>query len=210
VASRLVAQGARVVLLSTSAVFDCREPTMLADRPYAPRGVYGSQKALAEAHFLALGPLASVLRLTKVLAPGPGLLSDWNDALSHLRPIRAFADVRISPLKVRNVTDALVAIAEHGEAGIYQASGAGDVSYAEIAYRLVRELRVSESLVESRLATESGIPSDEVTPYTSLDASRLVRLIGFQPPAPFAVIDEVFGRRTNQCLASVLNKQGAQ
>jgi len=210
IASRLVVQGARVILLSTSAVFDCREPTMSADRPYAPRGVYGSQKAEAELQFLALGALASVLRLTKVLAPGRGLLSEWKDALSHSRAVRAFADVRISPLKVQNVTDALVAIANQGNAGVYQVSGAGDVSYAEIGYHLAKQLRVSQDLVERRSAIDAGIPPDEVTPYTSLDSSRLAKLIGFRPPAPFAVIDEILGGRTDSRSATVLNSPRAR
>ena len=59
----LVAAGGRVVLLSTSAVFDWAIPHVRADRAPCPATVYGALKAEAEKEFLALGNAASVLRI---------------------------------------------------------------------------------------------------------------------------------------------------
>src|SRR5476649_290074 len=83
IAARLVEHGTRIVFLSTSAVFDCRAPRMKADRPRAPSSAYGRLKAEAEAALLALGPLTSVLRLTKVLTPDMRLFADWIKSLTH-------------------------------------------------------------------------------------------------------------------------------
>ena len=193
-AARLAADGARPILLSTSAVLDCREPQMLPSRPYAPRGVYGRHKAAAEQRFLALGARASVLRLTKVISRDSKLLGEWREALSRSRPIRAFTDLRISPLRIIDVISAAVAVGTRGEGGIYQVSGQGDVSYAEIAHHLAARLGALDGLIDERRAIEDGIPADEVTPYTSLDVTRLAGLSGFRAPSAFAVIDEMFPR----------------
>jgi hypothetical protein len=39
----------------------------------------------------------------------------------------------------------------------------------------------------------SGISMDEITPYTSLDTSRVSEMTGFVPPCAFDVIDTVYG-----------------
>jgi dTDP-4-dehydrorhamnose reductase len=186
-AARLVANGARVVLLSTSAVFDCAEPRMRADRPYAPRGVYGAQKAAAERAFLSLGAAASVLRLAKVLTRGDPRILEWTNALREGRAVDAFHDHRISPLTLDDAVAALVALADAAASGIYQASAVDDWSYADLATELARQLAVPQTLVRACSAV-GRIPDDEITPYTSLDSARLTQLAGFvAPPAATAV-----------------------
>ena len=181
---------ARVVFLSTSAVLDCQEPRMRADRPYAPRGAYGAHKADAERGFLALGERAAVLRLTKVFATGDQRVAQWLRELREGRPIRAFSDHRFSPLAPEHVVGALLAIAERGGAGIYQVSGRDDLSYAELGERLARRCGADPRLVEA-IPASTGLPADEVTPYTSLDVSRLQELNGFVAPGADAVLDGV-------------------
>ena len=48
IAARLAGTGVRTILLSTSAVLDCKEPGMSAERPRAPASLYGQFKAEAE------------------------------------------------------------------------------------------------------------------------------------------------------------------
>lgn len=191
IAARLVKQGTRVVLLSTSAVFDCRVPRMTADRPRLPASAYGRTKAEAEVAFLALGPSASVLRLTKVLTPDMKLFADWIRALMLAKPIRAFDDHRFCPIALGHVVQALLAIADHGEGGIYQASGASDISYADAARYIAGQLGAPAHLVDVCPAVDLNIPSGEVTAYTSLDTARLAALCGFVAPEPWKVIDSI-------------------
>src|SRR6202000_2023486 len=73
----LTRAGARVILLSTSAVFDGRKACIEESEQRAPCSAYGRFKAEAESGLLDLGSAASVLRLTKVLKPNTGLLSEW-------------------------------------------------------------------------------------------------------------------------------------
>jgi dTDP-4-dehydrorhamnose reductase len=191
IATRLVEQGTRVVLLSTSAVFDCRIPRMTADRPRFPASTYGRTKAEAEVAFLTLGPSASVLRVTKVLTPDMKLFADWIKALMLAKPVRAFDDLRFCPIALDHVIQALVAIADHGEGGIYQVSGASDISYADAARYIAGQLGAPAHLVEVCPAVNLNIPSGEVTAYTSLDTARLAALCGFVAPEPWEVVASI-------------------
>jgi dTDP-4-dehydrorhamnose reductase len=201
-ADTLVSRGSRVILLSTSAVLDCAQPRMRADRPYAPRGTYGSQKAAAERGILMLGSKATVLRLSKVLTPDDERAAAWTRALREKQPVRAFHDHRISPITCAHAVGALLALTDKSEGGIYQASGADDLSYAELASELARRVGAPGRLVQPCPAASAGIPADEITPYTSLDSSRLEQLCGFVPPAALTVVEQALGRRVNPSGAS--------
>jgi dTDP-4-dehydrorhamnose reductase len=192
-AARLVRAGARVILLSTSAVFDCRSPRVPANRSASPKTAYGALKAEAEAAILALGTQASVLRLTKVITPRMPLFVSWIDALSRGEVIEAFADLTLSPITMFDVLTGLLAILADQGGGIYQLSGAEDVSYAEAARYLADKAGVGADRVKAVRAIDRGIPENEVTRYTSLDTSRLSSLTGWRPPAAIHVLDTVFG-----------------
>jgi dTDP-4-dehydrorhamnose reductase len=187
--AHLAERGTRIIFLSTSAVLDCRAPRMQAIRSRAPTSAYGRLKAEAEAALLAIGPPATVLRLTKVLTPGMKLFADWIDALIHGNPVRAFSDLRFSPIALEHVVQALLVIADHRQAGIFQVSGASDISYADAAFHIARRLGVSDHLVEVCSAIDHGIPPEEITAYTSLETDRLAVLSGFVPPEPWPMID---------------------
>lgn len=193
IAARLASAGVRTILISTSAVLDCKEPGMRAERVRAPASLYGRFKAEAEEAVLRHGEYGAVVRLTKVLTPDMRLMGDWIAMLRAGREIAAICDHRIAPLTLRHVVGGLIALANTGSGGIWQISGARDIAYDGVAHYLAIRLGLSTSLVRSITAAERGLPPEDVTAYTSLDCSRLRAAIGFVPPEPEAVIDEVFG-----------------
>lgn len=188
-ARSLAARGARVILLSTSAVFDCEAPHMAPERPYAPRGVYGAQKARAETAFLDLGPRATVLRLSRVFGEHDARIEQWTRALRSGERVQAVEAHTVSPVGLYDVVRALSALVESSEGGIYQASGAEDWSYVRLATEIAVRLKAPPHLVQSRSAREAGIPPDEVTRFTSLDCTRLTRFCGFKPAPAGEVLD---------------------
>jgi dTDP-4-dehydrorhamnose reductase len=194
----LTLAGSRVILLSTSAVFDCRKPHVSESERPMPRSAYGRLKAEAEACLLDLGSLVSVLRLTKVVRPNLGVVSEWIRTLGEGKAVRAFEDHRFAPLAVAHVVDALVALIEKGESGIYHVSGAKDVSYADAARFLARQIGVPDRLVEPLRGVENGLAEDDLTPFTSLATTRLSELTGFVPPQPLEVLQAVYGRQIDQ------------
>jgi dTDP-4-dehydrorhamnose reductase len=192
IAKQIGATGGRTILLSSSVVFDCLSPHAMADRPTAPRSAYGRMKAEAEAGILSLG--GTVLRLTKVVTERTDRLAGWIDALERGQIVRAFEDHRFCPVKLESLLDAVAGISEQTEDGVFQLSGAEDISYADAARHLANRMGIPRDRVEGTLAADNGVPDNEVTPYTSLDTSRLNALIGYRPIPPRTVINDVFAK----------------
>jgi len=196
----LVRTGARVILLSTAAVFDGNAAHLEESAKPRPRSAYGQLKAEAEARLLDLGALVSVLRLTKVLTPNAGILSQWIAQLGDGKTVRALSDRRLSPLTIAHAVDAIAALIENGEGGIYHASGAADVSYADAARFVARSIGVASDRVEAVRAVEEN--ETELMPFTSLATGRLSRLSGFlsgfAPPEPLRVLGDVYGREMEE------------
>ena len=147
-ARRLVAVGTRVVLLSTSAIFDWLSPHVQASCPPSPITVYGKLKAEAETAFSAFGSAAFVLRLTKVLTPGDSLFNKWIDDLNQKREVIAFSDHHM-PVTLNDVVSALLAISKSSESGVFQISGARDVNYYEAALHLASRSQKREVIAFS-------------------------------------------------------------
>jgi dTDP-4-dehydrorhamnose reductase len=190
----LTQAGARVILLSTSAVFDGSNPYVKESEKPLPRSAYGRFKAEAEARLLELGSAVSVLRLTKVLTPGTGLLSQWIARLAEGETVRAFDDHHFCPLRVADVIEAVVALIESKEGGIFHVSGAADVSYFDAARFLARGIGVAEDQVEAVHAVENGLDETELLPFSSLATDRLSQLTGFVRPESFDVLQQVYAR----------------
>jgi dTDP-4-dehydrorhamnose reductase len=98
ISERQLSGGGRVLLLSTSAVFDCLMPFRKSDDVLSPRTAYGRLKAEAETRLLNMGKGAAVLRLTKVIHPKHGILAGWISALAAGQAVKAFLDHRFCPL----------------------------------------------------------------------------------------------------------------
>jgi dTDP-4-dehydrorhamnose reductase len=190
-AQRMSAAGTRVVLLSTSAVFDWSMPRVPATHPLCPVSKYGEIVAEAETEFSKLGS-ASILRLTKLLTGKLALFSDWIDKLSQGEEIVAYTDIHVSPVTIDDVLIALFAVAADPASGIYQVSGARDISYYEAACHISDVLNRDRKLIIERRGVDVGIPRQEAPRYASLDPSRITKLTGWVPPEPFDVIDRVF------------------
>jgi dTDP-4-dehydrorhamnose reductase len=192
IAKQIGATGGRTILLSSSVVFDCLRPHAMADWPTVPRSAYGRMKAEAETGILSLG--GTVLRLTKVVTERTDRLAGWIDALERGQIVRAFEDHRFCPVKLESVLDAVTGISEQTDNGVFQLSGAEDISYADAARHLANRMGIPSDRVEGTLAGDNGVPENEVTPYTSLDTSRLIALIGYRPLPPRTVINDVFAK----------------
>jgi dTDP-4-dehydrorhamnose reductase len=128
---------------------------------------------------------------------------NWIASLWQRQHIVAFTDHHIAPLSLDLVTAGVIAACEKRSGGIYQLSGAYDLSYFDAARFLARRLKVNEAFVHSARAADSGIPPGEICRFTSLDGSRLAGLTGWKMPDPYDVLEAVYGpsidARSNVC-----------
>lgn len=192
-ARRLAGAGTRTILLSTSAVYNGRTARVPATEPPHPATDYGRLKAEAEAEFLGLGRVASVLRLTKVLGPKQPIFIGWIDALARGERITAFSDLGLAPISLDMAVRALLAVASSREGGIYQASAAADIAYADAARHVARLVGADDRQVVAVRGVDAGMPAEQMTLLSSLETSRLSALTGEAAPDPVGVIDELFG-----------------
>lgn len=191
-ARRFAARGTRVIYLSSSAVFDFSRPHVAALAGRCPTTVYGASKAAGEENVLAVGEMATVVRLTKVLTPTMTLLRQWVGALRAGRRVVAFSDLYFCPISLDYAANALLAITEANASGIFNVSGAEDISYFRAASHFAMRMGLDEFKVIDGRAASKGIPREEIASFTSLDASRYTALAGELPPQPLDVLDAVY------------------
>jgi dTDP-4-dehydrorhamnose reductase len=191
-AGRLVAQGTRVVALSSSSVFDWSTPRVSADKPPCPTSVYGQMKAENEASFLRFGDAATIVRFAKVLDADNKLFANWFGALTSEQPITAFSDLRMAPVALNDAVKLLLTIATADTSGIYQYSARDDISYRDAALHFAKALGRSPALVLDGSARDHGIPAEEITTCSSMDSIRAETLLDRPAPDSRETLDQIF------------------
>jgi dTDP-4-dehydrorhamnose reductase len=192
-ARTLVTRGAFVIFPSTNLVFDSSSPFHKADDPVSPCTEYGRQKAQAERQLLALGQVIAVVRFTKILGPNMPLFTQWIQTLQNHGVIHPFTDLGLSPISLAFAVQVLHSIAEQRLPGIFQVSGASDITYVQVAHHLAQRLGVSPDLVQPVKPEEAGLQLEVIRPYSTLDTTRLRTEFGMQPPPAWLTIDSLLG-----------------
>lgn len=151
-AARLAcATGARLIYLSTDSVFDGRRGGYAdTDEPH-PLNVYAASKRAGEIAALD-APRALVVRFNVV---GPDRMAWWMlDSAAKGMPIPVYTDVRFSPLDVRDLATALVALMSTPMEGVCHLASDEVLSKAQFAERLIAAAGLSSScaLLPTRLA----------------------------------------------------------
>jgi dTDP-4-dehydrorhamnose reductase len=191
---RLIARDVQVVFLSTNQVFDGATPLVPADAPACPVSEYGRQKTKAEAAlraWIAAGAPIAILRLAKVVSPDMALLHGWMASLAAGHAISAFHDMAMAPVPIGLVSAAIAALLDHRATGVFQLSGARDVSYFDVGRRLAERAQAKPGLVRSVSAYSTGLPEGSTPRHSTLDSSILRDRYGFDIPDPWDVIEAV-------------------
>ncbi len=179
-----------VLLLSSNQVFD--GSTARRNRTDAPCPVceYGRQKASAEAHVLEF-PGGAVLRLTKVLTPKVPLLLTWRESLEAGEAITPFENFPLAPVPLDFVIRSILGVLSHGNGGIYQVSGAEDLTYVDLAHTLVRNLGFDTRLVRPMSADAGQLGFAQLPRYSTLEMEVETDQLGLVAPSSDGVLEEV-------------------
>jgi dTDP-4-dehydrorhamnose reductase len=187
---KLLAAGAKVVFMSSNAIFSGLLPFPTETDVPAPNNNYGRQKVEAEhtlLHFhsaLPDAPPLMIVRLTKVVDRSAPLIAGWIESLRAGLPIRAFEDRRLSPISLGHTVSNLIAIGKAGATGIYHVTGTGDLSYYEFARLLACSLVTDPGLVSPVVADSSVIGL--VHQHSALGATAADKALALRPEAPEA------------------------
>jgi len=192
---RLRGAGCAIFFLSTSAVFDGRQPDASEHTQPTPTTAYGRQKAEVEGALckvnMAQHPLAAIVRLSKVLTPDAPIVLDWRQQLKQKGDIHPLADLWLSPISLAYAVEGLIVLGQVGQGGVFHLSGERDVSYADCAIALALRWGEPTRRVQPRSLRDAGINLPYCPAYPTLVMTRTTQLTGLAPQ-PFATcMDEV-------------------
>ncbi len=167
------AQQARLVLLSSSAVFDGQTGYYTEEDPAAPLSEYGRQKAKIEAYCRQHHPTSLLLRLDKIVGDDPAenhLFSEWLHSCQMGQPLLCMANQIFSPTLVNDVARAIILGCAQGLTGLYHVANGEYFSRDELARQFLRILGRSADVV-CKTQQELGF-TDRRPEKSYLDASR--------------------------------------
>lgn len=153
--TQLQQRGIHILYPSTNIVLSCDEPNQPITAPLGPLGVYAQHKAEIETA-LQNRPNITIVRLPKILNDENSILKDWQNKLNDGEQITAFNNLIISPVSLNYAIEFLAQLIIKKPQGTWHISGAGECSYADLAYALCKI---------------TGHNPDKVTPHHAKDLS---------------------------------------
>jgi dTDP-4-dehydrorhamnose reductase len=189
VARAAAACGARLIHISTDALFDGEKGHYVEADPPSPITPYGRSKALAEEEVRASGASAVIVRTSLIYGWRPRLDRHTRQVVDNLKtgqPVRLFTDELRCPVWVESLAAAVVELAGLDYTGVLHVAGAQPLSRYEFGVRLARFYGLDPSPIIPARSCESGLrrPLD-----CTLDCSRARVLLR----TPLPGVDEVLG-----------------
>jgi len=183
-----VANGARLIHVSTDFVFDGRAGTPYRpDSPTAPLGVYGASKLAGEIAVASAAPDALIVRTAWVYgAVGANFLNTMLRLMGSRPELGVVADQIGTPTSTATLAAALWALFDADAKGIWHFTDAGAASWYDFAQAIAEEA-VSAGLLASAPVVKPITTADYPTPaprpgYSVLDKTAAYALLG--RPAP--------------------------
>jgi dTDP-4-dehydrorhamnose reductase len=152
VAEACARHGARLIHLSSDAVFGDERQLHTEEDPIAPVNFYGTSKAESEKEVLRACPGAAVLRLSLVLGPGFGnsLVAKLERANAEGATVVAPREERRTPIDVFTLGACVAELCELPFSGILHLGATEPMSRFEIHRRLLASLGFFRVRLESR------------------------------------------------------------
>jgi len=161
-----------IVYLSSSQVFNHQSSFIPWNENYSPATLYGQHKVAVEQYIKANIPNAAIVRLTKVIGHKFPLFEEILSKAKNKQEIELFGNYCAAPISLVFVNSFLHEILISKSLGVFQLSGTEDLSYVEMANRLLLRQAITGK-VRSILAETKGI---KPTPYGSLKTNSINKL----------------------------------
>ena len=163
--------GARLIHLSSDAIFDGRRPPYTEANEPAPITPYGASKAAAETAVRALAPEAVLVRTSLIIDDDP--LDNHSrmilDIAAGRRPERLFTDEIRCPIACPDLAAAVLELIDLPVAGPLNVAGADALSRYDLGVLVARRHGLDPDLLPSSTIAASGLhrPTD-----VRLDSAR--------------------------------------
>ncbi|MET0418274.1 MAG: SDR family oxidoreductase [Actinoplanes sp.] len=158
VAAEAARVGARLVHISTDAVFAGR-PTPYAEAdPPEPVTLYGAGKAAAETAVTAIDPTAVIVRTSLIVGTDESKqIRLVLDMMSGSQPGRLFVDEIRCPVHVADLAGAVLELADSRFAGVLNVAGPEAISRADLGLLVARRRGLDETTVPTGRSADSGL-----------------------------------------------------
>ena len=153
------AADARLVQVSSDAVFAGTRPSYDESRLPDPTTPYGAAKAAAETAVRCITPAAVIARTSLIIGDGDSPQEGFVHALARgSRTGMLFADDVRCPVHVADLASALLQLAASRHAGVHHVAGPEAVSRYELGVLIARRDGLDASAIPAGLRAEAGIP----------------------------------------------------
>jgi dTDP-4-dehydrorhamnose reductase len=183
--ANLVAKGgARLVHISTDAVFDGKRGGYSEKDKPNPLSLYAKTKFDGEQAVLAANPNAIVARVNLFgwSLSGKRSLAEWFfNNLSENNRIMGFTDVFFCPLLATDLAQTVLQMLENGLQGLYHVVSSECTSKYDFGVRLARLFDFDDKLIEPTSISQSELVAARA-PKLHLISDKLTRDLGESPP----------------------------
>jgi dTDP-4-dehydrorhamnose reductase len=193
--AQLVARGgARLVHISTDAVFDgVRGNYTEADSPN-PLSVYARSKLAGERAVLEANPQAIVARVNLFgwsISGKRSLAEFFVSNLQAERPVNGFTDVYFCPLLVNDIAHVLLNMLAQRLEGLYHVVSSECLSKYDFGVRLADRFGLKSSLISPVSVLAGGLKAAR-SPNLTLRTEKLSTALGSAPPRISPAIDRLY------------------
>lgn len=176
--------GARLVHISTDAVFDGKHGGYTEEDQPNPLSLYARTKLKGEQVVLAANPQAIVARVNLFgwSLSGKRSLAEWFfNNLSAENSIMGFTDVYFCPLLTNDLAKILLKMLDIGAQGLFHVVSSECSSKYDFGVRLARLFDFDETLIRPALVSEAGLAAVR-SPNLTLNSDKLSTELGVSPP----------------------------
>lgn len=184
---KLAINGAHIVYISSSTVFDGTFPFAKTTDKTCPNSVYGKQKEMVENEIYKLGDKATIIRVSKILSKKTILFTNWIKELEKGNKIEAYFDMYFSPISIDFFIETLFKITQMKLFDIIHISAADQISYLDA----IKFIAIKKNINQNQIVPKScKIDGNSSSPnYTTLDCTRLINL-GYKLPISYESLNQ--------------------
>jgi len=186
--------GARLVHLSTDAVFDGKTGNYTEKDQPNPLSVYARTKLAGEQAVAGVNPEALIARVNLFgwSLSGKRSLAEWFfNNLQAGQPLKGFTDVFFCPLLVNDLAHILLNMLETGLTGLYHVVSSDCLSKYDFGMSLARHFSFDQNLITPASVSEGNLLAAR-SPYLTLSSARLARDLGVSLPTVSSGLDRFY------------------
>lgn len=186
--------GARLVHISTDAVFDGQHGGYTEEDEPNPLSIYARTKLDGERRVAAADPQAVIARVNLFgwsLSGERSLAEFFFYNLQAGKPLKGFTDVYFCPLLVNDMAPLLLEILEKQLGGLYHLVSSECLSKYEFGVRLARRFGLDETLIEPASVAQGGLKAAR-SPRLTLRSDKLARALDRPLPSISTGLDHFY------------------